>query len=258
MKLGIVLNLYVRISSAVGDYQSKLSEQIASIPSRVKTAKAVYAKYGSLINKYRGGAPAGLIAAIIAVESGGNEKASGDPRLGEYGLMQTASYTEKDFGVPEGTRFNTEGGVFLGLLHLNAEARHLSLKYPAYISNGALDNWLLARASFALGRYGMTSRLEKAIKAGYVSFGNAYSGLVRYLNDNEAGTKEWYRIRHIGDVQKAIASEVKSFDPPGEPQEVPAFVPYRLPKGIIGKMGAGVPIIAIVAIGVAAFLFFRG
>jgi hypothetical protein len=258
MKLGMIPTFYVRISSAVGDYNDKLADQIASIPSRVKTAKAVYAKHGNLINKYRGGVPAGLVAAYITVESGGNEKATGDPRLGEYGLLQTASYTEKDFGVPEGTRYNTEGGVFLGLLHMNAEARALSLKYPAYISNGSMDNWLLARASFALGRYGMTSRLEKAIKAGYVSFGNAYSGLVRYLNDNEAGTKEWYRIRHIGDVQKAIASEVKSFDPPGEPQEVPAFVPYRLPKGIIGKMGAGMPIIAIVVIGVATYLFFRG
>jgi hypothetical protein len=239
-------------------WDSQLAAKTAALASLARTASSFRTSYGSFLKRYKGGMPANLLAAIASIESSGR-MVPGDASLGEYGFFQVAAQTERDFGVPTGTRTGPEGNIFLGALEYNVEALRLALKYPAYVRNGSKGQWHLARLVFAIGRHGTDVCLQNAIAGGYVAPGEGFAGVVRWANatgavaigGSEAG-KIWYRIRLVELTQK-IADAIGP-EGAGAPVQVPAPVgmSYTLPRDVLGRLPAGA------AVGGAAILVAVG
>ncbi len=123
-------------------------------------ALSVYRQWQPLIDQYHGGLPPGFVAAIMAHESGGRADAKGDPNLGEYGLLQVASYTPGEFGL-------AQRGV------------RVYLAAPDLIELGTADFWKMARLSAAVGAAG-TRNLIAAARP--LQRGNAFYGIRDWAN----------------------------------------------------------------------------
>lgn len=245
-------------------WDTQLAAKAAQVASLAKVAQGFRATYGDALARYRGGMPVGLLAAIAAIESSARMVA-GDPSLGEYGFFQIAAQTERDFGVPTGTRTGAEGNIFLAALEYNVEAARLALKYPAYVRPGSKGQWQLARLVFAIGRHGADVCLQSAIAGGYVGVGEGFAGVVRWadatgavaIGGAEAG-KIWYRIKLI-EIAQRVAELVVPGEGAGAPASppAPAGVAYTLPKDVAGalpKASATGGLILVVAAGLALYL----
>jgi hypothetical protein len=223
-------------------WDTQLAAKVAALGSLAKTAAGFYASYGNFVEKYRGGMPGKLLAAIASIESSGRMVA-GDASLGEYGFFQVAAQTERDFGVPGGLRMQPEGNVFLAALEYNVEALRLAIKYPAYVKSGSLGQWHLARLVFAIGRHGADVCIQAAVAGGYMGLGEGFTGVVRWadktgavaIGGSEAG-KIWYRIKLI-QVTQSVADAIGGGGA-GAPSQVPALVAYTLPKDVLGRLPA--------------------
>ncbi len=120
--------------------------------------RAIYERYKPWILRYRGGAPAGMIAAIISHESSGDPNVMGDPNLGEVGLMQVARDYTNSVGVPLEVRTNPEANIFLGSLDLQLRA----IVMRPYAPLGSSDSWKLTRLTAAVGAAGTRRLIEAA------------------------------------------------------------------------------------------------
>lgn len=219
----------------MGDYHEALEAKQRALPSLIRTANDVYARYGTLINRYRGGMPPGLLAAIIVLESSGNPNAVGDSSLGERGLLQVATQTAIDFGVSPSVRLSAEGNIALGSLEYNVEAARLSLRYPQIIP-GTLDQYLCARGVFVFGRAGMRKLLDNAqpLRAGH-----AFDSVLSYLDrtggialGGSSAEKVWYRAHMIA-LTKQIGQATGSMwaSRPVVPP-APVGVVWRIPADV--------------------------
>ncbi len=230
----------------------------ASFDADVSRAKSVYQQLGPWIDRYRGGIPAGFLAAAITHESGGNFSAPGDASLGELGFLQIAAYVPPLFGYPAEARADPESNIAIGSLEYALEAVLWSLEVPQ-VMLGTPDSWKLARLTFAVGRAGSRQLAALASNAlGGLTTGDVYGDIVRYVTANggvalgsQNADKVASRVLNI-ERQWAIGQAVaegasgppmKIPDPPAGPYVLPAAVaPYfvaPIPATILLLAGAG-------------------
>jgi hypothetical protein len=230
------------------DYVAKLAELTSptQVAARVKAGRALLAKYGPWIRKYRGGLPAGILAAVMELESGGNPTAVGDPSLGEYGFYQVTKYTPTEVGLPAEARFDPETNVFLGSLNYQEEACRMAAHYPSLVVKGSEDQWKLARLAFAIGAGGARTLVANAVASGKVSRGRVFAGIRAMVDGggsvavsaSQSADKVWYRV-HIVDYNFMVGQKV-AFGLFGPPQVIPAppkYPRYTFPKDLAPYTG---------------------
>ena len=221
------------------------------------TDREVYAKYGAFINRYRGGMPAGFLAAIAAHESGGRENAVGDPRLGEYGLYQITTNFPTTVGVSPEVRKTAEGNTFLAGLEYNITAEQLRMRYPGDIEPGSVDQWKMARLVFALG-IGAVSKLVALV--GSARFPVILSYVKQHPNITVSGYapgKVLARTTSVETLWTAGAQITPATVGVPELVPAPAGLTYTLPRNVrlpgpLRMGGAG-----LVLLGAALLFFWR-
>lgn len=104
------------------------------------------ARYGDLIDRYRGVVPRSLLVVQMALESRGDPFAvSKDPVLIEVGLSQAPIARAWRLDVDP---FDIEGGIWLGCLEANADAE----RYRALVPDiSAADTWYLMLLDYSIG-----------------------------------------------------------------------------------------------------------
>ena len=222
-------------------------------------AAQVYEKYGAFINRYRGGMPAGFLAAIIAHESGGRENAVGDSSLGEIGLMQITSNFPTTVGVHPDVRRTAEGNIFLGCLELNITAAQLQKRYPTLIIPGTADQWMMARLVFGLG-IGAVTKLVALVQPR--SRGRMYAAIQDYMHDHPNTTVSGYppgKVLTRVDSVTTLWNDGAKIVPPnvGVPEKVPAptGLTYGLPRGIV--LPGPSSLTGMLLVGAALLYFWR-
>lgn len=242
-------------------WETALDHKKANAHDILTSAKRFYSKYGAWINRYRGGAPAGFLAAIAALESNGT-MVDGHNELGEYGFYSVAKYTEKEFGLPEDFRKKPENNIFIAALEYNVEARRIQLKYPSLVVDGTKDQWLLARLVFAIGNYGTDVCIRGAIDHSEIVPGNLYEGILKWADETGAvaiggspAGKIWYRVHVNNDVNWPVGAAVTSQTvgipslPPG-----PGGIKYGLPKDVRGKIAEASSAVSLAMVAAAVLL----
>ncbi len=231
--------------------------------SKVLQAKALLTKYGAWIRKYRGGLPAGAMAAYMLHESGGNFGAAGDVSLGEIGFYQITSSIPPVFGYHPDARRDPESNVAIASLEYGLEAALWALRYPDLVRIGTADNWKLARLSFAVGRGGSYQLAELAKRGNYLQPGRVYDGIARYVAANgapplgsQSSSKVAARVASVPE-QWAIAEAVdgSGIGPPTLIPNPPAG-PYTIPAHVRPLFVKPIPGILLVLGGAAAFLYY--
>jgi hypothetical protein len=194
---------------------------------------AIYERFKPLINRYRGGLPGGMAAAIIAHESGGNPDARGDASLQEAGLLQVTSAFPISVGVDPSVRLTIEGNIWLGLLEYNLRA----VQMMPYAALGSADSWKLARLGFAVGSGGAARLIDAATNhnprafAGHVfdqirSWANQTGAMA--LSSGQPASKVLARINAVQD-QWDIGQRISGSYGPPERIPAPAGLTYRIP-----------------------------
>lgn len=207
----------------------------AKFDADVRVAKGLLDRFGPWISRYRGGMPAGWMAAIMAHESGGNFGASGDVGLGEIGFYQIAAYVPPLFGYDPAARADPETNVALASLEYALEAVLWHLDVPE-VRLGTADSWKLARLAFAVGRSGSRQLAALASGNGGLTGGDVYHDIARYVTlyggvplGSQDAAKVANRVVNI-DRQWAIG-EAASAGIPGPPTLIPdpPAGPYTIP-----------------------------
>lgn len=234
----------------------------ANFDAAVAVARAVYDQLGPWINKYRGGMPAGFLAAAIAHESGGDFNAPGDPSLGEVGYLQVAAYVPPLFGLDASARTDPESNIAIGALEYAMEAIIWAATYPE-VNLGSADSWKLARLAFAVGRGGSHQLADLARAAqGGLTPGDVYHDIVRYVTatggvvlGSQSAQKVAQRVLDI-DRQYAIGQEVAN-TPPGPPTKIPdpPAGPITLPADIAPYFVEPIPATILIVGGLAVLVY---
>lgn len=122
----------------------------ASIPRIAKESAAIYQKWQPLIERYHGGVPEALIAVRMDIETGGRMTTkTGGGSLLEVGLLSVTKAQETRFGVPDCTRCNAEGNVFLAATRYNVDTALFLKRYPGVAKS--LDDAYIFGASLISG-----------------------------------------------------------------------------------------------------------
>ena len=204
----------------------------------LKCAKNCHDKIGRLLDKYHGGMPTGFLAAIACHESSCNMGSSGDASLGEIGIFQVTNSFPRKVSVNPTVRHSTEGNIFLGCLEYNYWAAQVVLDFPNLVSNGSVDQWLLARLIFAIG-YGGT---RSVMRAANPRPGNVYNQLIAWANrtggisaGSQSAAKVKARILAVP-VQWEIGQQIAPTLFLTGPKKPIGFVPFTLPGPIADVM----------------------
>lgn len=228
----------------------------------VASARAIYDQLGPWINRYKGGIPAGFLAAAILHESGGNFGAPGDASLGEVGYLQVAEYVPPLFGYDPAARADPESNIAIGALEYALEAVYWSFAYPQ-VHLGSADSWKLARLAFAIGRSGSHQLAALAQAAGGLDDGAVYNSIVRYVLANggvplgsQSADKVAQRVLDI-DRQWAIGQAVQPglSGPPTLIPDPPAG-PYALPADVAPFFVEPIPVTMLIIGGGLALLLY--
>jgi hypothetical protein len=197
---------------------------------------AIYERFKPWLLRYRGGAPAGFLAAIIAHESGGNPGASGDPSLGEFGLFQLEAGFPPKVGLPADARLDPETNVFLGALEYNLRA----VEMMPYAPLGSSDSWRLARLGFAIGSGGTKRVIDAATGGSPQSYrGRLFDRIRSWANQTGAiavssgqpASKVLARINAVQDQWDVGQRISPSYGPP-ERIPAPKGLTYRIPASV--------------------------
>lgn len=222
------------------EWTTKLQNLIDSIPSRVKSTRAIIAgQLGMYIRRYHGGMPAGFMAAIAQFESGG-QMVTGDPNLGEAGYFQIAASTPGLFKLAADARLQPEANVYLGGLEYNTEVTKLAILNPLVLL-GTPDAWKLARLSFAVGGAGT----RKLIDAAQPRVAGTVFSAIKQLAErggtmalgSQSAEKVAYRVQAVDVIWQigALAAPGQSSDLPEVPP-APAGLHPVIPPSIVAKM----------------------
>lgn len=196
---------------------------------------ALYQKFEPWLTRYRGGMPAGFLAAIMQHESGGNVNSTGDASLGEVGLFQITATFPPSVGVPAEARRDPETNVFLASLEYQLEAIKMFLYAPTLVRLGTPDSWKLARLGFAIGTGGTRKLIDAAASraqpgglfAAVRAWCNATGGVA--VSSGQDAAKVTARVNAVED-QWNIGQQIDgSFD---GPMRIPARVPYTVPASL--------------------------
>lgn len=249
------------------DYRAELAAHTtpAVLADRVARTKAIYATYGSLINRYRGGMPQGFAAAAMQWESDGVPTTTGDPTLGEYGLYQVTSEFPTTIGLAADSRYDTETNIFLGMMDYQLAAARLATDVPQ-VRLGTSDSWKLARLSFAIGYGGTVALVKNAVAWRPVSAGDVFSAVRDYVDQggaSAAGSQSadlvWYRV-HTVDVVWGIGQAAVPLQTWGAPTRVPAppAGDYTLPSAVASLFQSPLtPILVAAAVGLIGYVAWK-
>lgn len=236
----------------------------AYIAAAVRDTKTLLGTYGTWIEKYRGGIPAGWAAAIMNWESGGNFNAPGDPSLGEVGFYQVAAYVPGTLGMPAEARLDPETNVFLGLMEYQLEVAKWKAMFPALVKIASDDAWKLARLSFSVGWGGATGLAKLA--QGRALPGRLYDAIAAHVTEHggtqlgsQSPDQVWFRVLSIApqwEVGRQAGSLLAISGPPTIVPAPPKY-PYTLPLPYAMMFEQPTSWLAIGAIGVAAFALWR-
>lgn len=229
----------------------------------VTNSRKILAKYGTWIDKYRGGLPASVMAAYMNHESGGNFAAPGDASLGEVGFYQIAAYVPPLFGLPATARMDPETNIAIASLEYGLEAVKWHLRYPSLVRLGTPDSWKLGRLSFAVGRGGSYTLADRANALHYLQPGDVYGGIARYVAaagapalGSQSGAKVASRVASIPEQWK-IAEAIGSIStgPPTLIPNPPAGA-YKIPADAAPFFVRPIPGIVLAALGGGAALLY--
>jgi hypothetical protein len=205
----------------------------------VSEVKAIYQKYRSPLLRYRAGAPAGFLAAIMAHESGGRIDSRGDPTLGEVGLFQIENSFVDKIGVPRDLRLDVDGSIWLGGLEYAIRAVEMYLAYPRLIALGSEDSWKLARSSFAIGSGGTKSLIEAATGGHRRHAGDVFGAIRRHVNSggavklgSQSAEKVQKRVNAIDEQWRVGIQVAGAYYGAPELPPAPRGVSYTLPKAV--------------------------
>lgn len=237
------------------EYVTKYREKERTFAAFVARSRAVYLQLKDPIKRYRGGMPAGALAAIAELESGGRMDAPGDASLGEAGYFQITSSFPTSVGVDPAVRLTPEGNVFLAGLEYQIEAVRAA-RASSVIVLGTLDSWKLARLAFAIGPAGM----RKCLAAARPAFaGRAFAGLMAWADATGAITvssgqpagKVWYRIKMTELAFRAGVLAAPAFFGAPEKIPTPAGVSYRFPADVAPYFAVSIvaPLLALAGAG---------
>lgn len=236
------------------EYVLKYRERERGFAAYAARARAIYLALKAPLLRYHGGMPAGAMAAIAELESGGRMDAPGDPDLGEAGYFQITSSFPTSVGVDPAVRLNPEGNVFLAGLEYQIEAVRMA-RANSVVVPGTLDSWKLARLAFAVGSAGTRKLLAAARPA---IAGQAFAGIVRWadatgavaLSSGQPAGKVWFRIKMTELAFRAGALVSPYF---GAPEKIPAptGITYRFPADVASyfQMSIVAPLLALVGAG---------
>jgi len=146
-------------------YDARASKLIASIPKRVARTRELITQWPTFLDRYRGGLPRGVFAAVMQMESNGRRAAKGDASLGEVGLFQITEEFPRSLGLDPRLRHDTEWNFYFAGVEYNQAAARWYRRYRSLIEDGSKDAWLLARLSFAIGDGGARHHVERALQA---------------------------------------------------------------------------------------------
>jgi hypothetical protein len=232
-----------RRRSALGD---------VAFDSDVARSRVLLEQFRPWIDKYRGGMPAGWMAAIMQHESDGNFASAGDVSLGEIGYYQIAAYVPALFGYDPAVRADPETNVALAALEYALEAALWARDFPNAVVLPSADSWKLARLSFAVGRAGSRTLAQLAQQAsGGLTSGDVYGDIARWaaasggapLGSQSAATvarraididRQWA----IGQAVEPGTSGPPTFipDPPPGPYAIPLEAIGYFSKPISGTL----------------------
>jgi hypothetical protein len=236
------------------EYVSKYRTKAASLPSLVASSRTLYNKLRAPLLRYRGGMPAGVLAVISQLESGGNASSTGDADLGEYGYFQITSSFPPSVGIASDKRYDPVTNVFLGCLEYQIEAVRMA-NYSRAVTLGTLDSWKLARLAFAIGSSG-TKKLLAAARPAIA--GRAFAAVLDWadrtggmaLGSQSAGLI-WYRIHLTELVFQAGMFVAPPFFSAPERIPAPPGLSYTLPSDVrtYFQIAPVAPILALAAAG---------
>jgi hypothetical protein len=131
----------------------------------VARTRELIAQWPTFLDRYRGGIPRGVFAAVMQLESDGHRAVKGDERLGEVGLFQIGAGFPRSLGLDPRLRYDTEWNFYFAGVEYNQYAARWVRRYRSLIDDGSRDAWLLSRLSFAIGDGGARAHVKRAIDA---------------------------------------------------------------------------------------------
>jgi len=218
-------------------YDARASRLIASIPKRVARTRELIGQWPTFLDRYRGGLPRGVFAAVMQMESDGHRVAKGDSRLGEVGLFQITEEFPRSLGLDPRLRYDTEWNFYFAGTEYNHAAARWARRYRSLIENGSRDAWLLARVSFAIGDGGARGHVERALQAhrDVAQRDGVYAALSTFVREggarkagSQSAAKVAYRIAVVCPVNFEIGEKAE----PG---------PYGLPVKLSPPSGRKPP-----------------
>jgi hypothetical protein len=245
-----------------------LSGETSPSVTDVDEVRAIYQKFRSPILRYRGGMPAGFIAAIIKHESGGRQDSRGDPTLGEVGVMQIENSFPDKIRVARDVRNDVDGNIWLGCLEYQIRAVEMHLLFPRLIVLGSEDSWKLARSSFAIGAGGTKTLIQNATQGHPKHRGAVFSAIRNYVNQtggmelgSQSASKVQSRINNIDAQWKMGVQVAGAFYGAPEKVSAPKGIAYSLPASVApylsspGKqiiVAAGLVVFTVAAVAITA------
>lgn len=169
------------VVAAIAKAEAERRSRAAAIE---RGAKVILARWGGLINRWRGPIPAEAVAVRIQLESGGNPKA-GPTAQGERGLLQIWPKTAERYGVTD--PFDPAQNIRAGLLHWRAELDNMRSKLPGlfpYVN----DDFLACLQLYTAIGPGATPYL---LKTAGVRAGREYRDLVSWLKRQGEGLEAY-------------------------------------------------------------------
>jgi hypothetical protein len=249
----------------VTDYATLLQQKNspANMASDANRVGQLLDKYGSWIDKYRGGMPKTWMGTIMLWESDGNAGLVGDASLGEFGLYQVASYVPPLFGLPSSARLDPESNVAIASLEYATEAIRWFLRYPNLVVLGTPDSWKLARLTFAVGRAG---GYQLADMARPTNQGHVFDDIKAYVAASggvqlggQSPDKVWFRVMSLDTQWKIAEIAAGGSLSPGNPELIPNPLPtgsYSIPVDLLPYFSKPVPLLLIAAAGALGALVY--
>lgn len=219
-------------------YDSRAARLVKTIPQRVARTRELMAQWPTFLDRYRGGLPRGVFAAMMQLESNGSPTAKGDPKLGEVGLFQITAEFPRSLGLDPRLRYDNEWNFYFAGVEYNQTAARWARRYRSLIEAGSRDAWLLSRLSFAIGDGGARAHAKRAVDAhrDIAQRDGAYAALlalVRHGGARKAGSQSAALVAYRIAVACPVTFEIgEKADPLGQ---------YGLPVALSMPSGRPVP-----------------
>jgi len=225
--------------SATGSsrYDARAARLIRSAPKRAARTRELIAQWPTFLDRYRGGLPRGVFAAVMQMESNGQRSAKGDARLGEVGLFQITEEFPRSVGLDPRLRHDNEWNFYFAGVQYNQGATRWLRRYRSLIEDGSRDAWLLSRLSFAIGDGGARDHVKRAVSAhrDVAEREGVYASLltlVRAGGARKAGSQSAAKVAYRIAVVCPINFEIGELAEPG---------PYGLPVTLAMPTGRPAP-----------------